>query len=372
MSRAPAARSHAVIAGGGTAGHVLPALAVADALVDRGHRADEIHYIGARRGIEAELLPGTGYPHTLLDVIGLQRRMTISNLAFLPLLIRATARTRRLLQRLQPSVVVSVGGYASLPAVIAARAARIPVVVVSYDRRPGRASALTARWAAACAVAFPGSPLPRAVVTGAPVRRELLAVDRVAGRAAARERLGVDPERFLVVVVGGSLGSGVLNAVTMRYLADHAGDTGLAIHHVTGRRPLDDSPVAGDSSADGPRYQRVEFAHDMATLYAAADLWLGRGGASTVHEVAATGTPAVLVPWAGAAEDHQVDNVRWLSERGAAVMVDEGDPDAIIAAIEGLRRDPGARARLAARAYEAGAVHRRGGVANLIDSIALA
>ena len=372
MSPAPATRTHAVIAGGGTAGHVLPALAVADALVDRGHRVDEIHYIGARRGIEAELLPGTGYPHTLLDVVGLQRRMTIANLAFVPLLVRAVARTRLLLRRLRPAVVVSVGGYASLPAVIAARAARIPVVVVSYDRRPGRASTLAARWAAACAVAFPGSPLPRAVVTGAPVRRELLAVDRSTDRVRARERLGVGAERFLVVVVGGSLGSGVLNSVTMRYLAEHADDMGLAVYHVTGRRSLGGTPLADAAETGGPWYRRVEFANDMATLYAAADLWLGRGGASTVHEVAATGTPAVLVPWSGAAEDHQLDNVRWLSERGAAVLVDENDPEAVIAAIERLRHDVAARDELARRAHEAGAVHRRGGVATLIDSIALA
>jgi len=371
MSQGSGRATHAVIAGGGTAGHVLPALAVADALVDRGHRVTDIHYIGARRGIEAELLPGTGYPHTLLDVVGVQRRLTLANLAFLPLLVRAVAKARRLLRRLRPAVVVSVGGYASLPAVIAARSARIPVVVVSYDRRPGRASALAARWATASAVAFPGSPLPRAVVTGAPVRREVLAVDREADRAAARVRLGVADERFLLVVVGGSLGSGVLNAVTSRYVRERAGDAALAVYHVTGRRAVDDAPVV-DEHAAGVWYRRVEFAADMATLYAAADLWLGRGGASTVHEVAATGTPAVLVPWAGAAEDHQVENVRWLSERGAASLVAEGDPEVIIAAVERLRGDAEARAELAVRAREAGAVHRRGGVANLIDSIALA
>jgi undecaprenyldiphospho-muramoylpentapeptide beta-N-acetylglucosaminyltransferase len=372
MSREVPRRTRVVIAGGGTAGHVLPALAVADSLVDRGHRPADIHYIGARRGIEAELLPGTGYPHTLLDVIGLQRRLTPRNLAFVPLLLRAIARVRLLFRRIRPAVVVSVGGYASLPAVIAARTARIPVVVVSYDRRPGRASALAARWAAASAVAFPGSPLPRAVVTGAPVRREILAVDRVTQRAEARARLGVGDDRFLLVVVGGSLGSGVLNSITARYLADHADDPALAVYHVTGRRDVAGLP-AGDLESDGRVwYRRVEFAHDIAALYAAADLWLGRGGASTVHEVAATGTPAVLVPWSGAAEDHQVDNVRWLSERGAAVLVDEADPTGVIATVERLRSDPAARAQLAARAHEAGAVHRRGGVASLIDSIALA
>ena len=144
----------AVVTGGGTSGHVLPALAVADALVAAGHDATSIRYVGAQRGIETRLLPATPYPHDFLDVVGFQRRITRQNLTFVTKMTSATRRATTLLRRWAPEVVVSVGGYASMPAVFAARRLDIPVVVVSYDRTPGRASRLAARGAAACAVAF--------------------------------------------------------------------------------------------------------------------------------------------------------------------------------------------------------------------------
>ena len=146
----------AVVTGGGTSGHVLPALAIADALVAAGHPRDDLHYIGTQRGFETTLLPPTGYPHTLLDVVGLQRSLSRRNLSFAPKLWRSTKDAKQLLGRLGPRVVVNVGGYASFPATWAARRMRIPYVVVSYDRRPGLVSKLLARKATACAVAFPG------------------------------------------------------------------------------------------------------------------------------------------------------------------------------------------------------------------------
>ena len=201
----------AVVTGGGTSGHVLPALAVAEGLVATGHDPAAIHYIGAQRGIETRLLPETPFPHTFLDVVGLQRSLSRRNLGFVPKMYSARRRALVLLEDLRPHVVVSVGGYASMPAVLAAAKLDIPIVVVSYDLRPGRASALAARRAAACAVAFPDSPLPRATLTGAPVRQEILGIDRRRDRAAARHRLGLPADRFVVAVMGGSQGSGALN-----------------------------------------------------------------------------------------------------------------------------------------------------------------
>src|SRR5690606_1191640 len=145
-----------------------------------------------------------------------------------------------------PKVVVSVGGYASMPAVLAARRLGIPTVVVSFDRTPGRASALTARRAAACAVAFPDSPLPRATVTGAPVRQAVLDVDRDRDRQLARAALGLPPDRFVVAVMGGSQGSGVLNEAVGRLLDRVAADAGLAIRHAVGERFLADAAPACD------------------------------------------------------------------------------------------------------------------------------
>ncbi len=197
-SAATTAEVFAVVTGGGTAGHVLPALAVADGLVARGHAPETIHYIGAQRGIETRLLPDTPFPHTFFDVVGLQRRLSKRNLGFLPKMWRARRAAIDLFRTLRPKVVVSVGGYASMPAVFAARKLDIPVVVVSFDLLPGRASRLASKRAAACAVAFPDSPLPRATLTGAPVRQEVLDVDRQSDRAAARKVLGLPEDRFVV------------------------------------------------------------------------------------------------------------------------------------------------------------------------------
>ncbi len=364
-------RTYAVIAGGGTAGHVLPAIAVAEALIDRGYSADEIHYMGAKRGVERRLVPPTMLPHTLLDVSGLQRRVTVSNLWFLPRMVKALWLTDRLFADIRPRVVVSVGGYASLPAVLAARRRSIPVVVVSYDRPPGRASRLASRWAAACAVAFEDADLPRTRLTGAPLRRSILAVDRTTDRNDARVRLGVPDDRVLIVVVGGSLGSGVLNRAVEGLIAAEATSRSLAVYHVAGDRDTVALPEDLDG-AEGPWYHRESFVDAVADLYAAADLWLGRGGASTVHEVSATGVPAVLVPWSGAAENHQRSNVEWLSTRGAARLVADGDPEAIVEAVRDLCRDTSAREDLGARAHALGEVHRSGAMADLIESVALA
>lgn len=363
----------AVITGGGSAGHVLPALAVAEALEDSGHGADEIHYVGARRGIETRLLPGTPYGHTLLDVDGLQRGFSGSDLrrnaAFLPKLATAVRQARRLLLELQPAVVISVGGYASLPAVLAARRLRIPVVVVTYDRQPGKSSALTARFAAAVAAAYDGSPLPRATVTGAPVRRVIRQVDRVAGRSAAREALGLPGDRFVVAVIGGSLGSGVLNAAIAGYVDDHRADRSLAVRHVVGERFAAAAAPSRDG-ADGVLYQVVGYEDRMDLVYAAADVLVARGGATTVAEVSVTGIPAILVPWAGAAEDHQTGNVRWLADADAAVLVAEADVSALGATIDALRADTARRSAIGSAAHALGAQHRDGGIASLVERVA--
>jgi len=367
----------AVVTGGGTSGHVLPALAVADALVAAGHAPGEIHYVGTERGIETTLLPDTAYPATFLDVVGFQRSVTRRNLGFVPRMIRSTRRMVTMFRADPPRVVVSVGGYASMPAVFAANRLDIPVVVVSYDRTPGRASRLAARRAAACAVAFEGSPLPRAEVTGAPVRQVVLDVSRTgARRTAARARLGVGDDRFLVAVTGGSLGSGVLNGVVADYVAHHADDAGLAVRQVAGTRFVDDVTPVGSGTADaaGVQHQVIGYEHDMPAVYAACDLLVGRGGASTVHEVAVTGTPAILVPWAGAADDHQTDNVSWLSDVGGAVLLDErrlAGPGGLADTVERLRHDDAARAALSAAAAARGDVHRSGALAGLIERIAV-
>jgi UDP-N-acetylglucosamine--N-acetylmuramyl-(pentapeptide) pyrophosphoryl-undecaprenol N-acetylglucosamine transferase len=363
-----------LVAGGGTSGHVLPALAIFEALHDAGCPNTDLYYCGARRGVETRLVPPTGVAHSFFEVSGFQRswRRLGENMSFLPRLISATRQARVVLGNFRPSVVVSVGGYASLPAVRAARRARIPVLVVSYDRRPGRASQYAARRAMASLVAFDDSDLPRAEHVGAPVRREIRRIDRERDRAAARQRLDVPEDRFLVTVMGGSLGSGVLNTAVLAMVRDHADDGSLAIHHVAGVRFVGEVEAARPPlTATGLAYHVVGYEDRMADVYAASDLVVGRGGAGTVAEIATVGVPAILVPWSGAADDHQTGNVRWLSDSDAAVLMSEDAVEyGLGAMVSTLRADQNRLERLARNARRLGDLNRRAAVADAILRVA--
>lgn len=258
-----------------------------------------------------------------------------------------------------------------MPATFAARLAKVPVVVVSYDLRPGLASRISARFAACTAAAFEGSPLPRARLTGAPIRPEIIAVDREAGRAAARADLGWPDDRSMIVVVGGSLGAKVLNDVVTELVERWAGRRDLGIHHVVGPRFVGQAAPARHGH-DGIMYDVIAFDDRMPRLYAAADLMITRAGASTIAELAATGTPAIVVPWPGAADNHQLDNARTLSDVGAAILLDQRDlsGERLQQEIEGLLADPAALAAVAAAAHSAGARHRGDSLIELIDEVA--
>ena len=363
--------AYAVVTGGGTSGHVLAALAVADALVARGHERDSIHYVGATRGVERRLLPPTGYDSTLLDVTGLQRSMSIRNLAFFPKLVASTWQARRLIRELSPQVIVNVGGYASFPATAAALLNRVPYVVVSYDRRPGLVSKLMARRAAACAVAFAGSTLPRAEITGAPVRQEVLSIDRHRDREAARSELGLPHNRFVFAVFGGSLGARRLNEVVAEIVERLAARRDVVIYHIVGERNMADAAPARDGS-DGIMYRVVGYEDRMPKVYAAADLMMTRAGAATIAELATVGMPAIIVPWPGAAENHQVDNARELSDHHGAVLIDERDLTAerLIVELAGLITNPGDLAAMSSAASALGARHRGTALVDLIERVA--
>jgi UDP-N-acetylglucosamine--N-acetylmuramyl-(pentapeptide) pyrophosphoryl-undecaprenol N-acetylglucosamine transferase len=363
----------AVVTGGGTSGHVLPALAIADALVRRGHSPAELHYVGAARGVERFLVPPTGYPHTLLDVVGLQRSLSRRNLRVAPKLFGACRRARRLLAELQPKVVVNVGGYASFPASYAALRAGIPVVVVSYDKRPGLVTKLLAKRAAACAVAFPNSALPKAELTGAPVRSELIELDRAARRAPARAALGLPQDRLVVAVMCGSQGAQAVNDVVDALVERWAERRDLLVYHVVGDRFLAGASPERDGSA-GIMYRVIGYEQRMTDLYAAADVMVTRGGAGTIAELATVGVPAIVVPWPDAAENHQLDNARALSDVGAAVTVEQSDltVERLEHELAALLDDEGRRAEVAASAREAGSLHRSGKLVALIERVASA
>ncbi|HET6915984.1 MAG TPA: undecaprenyldiphospho-muramoylpentapeptide beta-N-acetylglucosaminyltransferase [Acidimicrobiales bacterium] len=325
-------RSHsvfAVIAGGGTGGHAVPAVAIARALVDRGHPPATIHFVGSARGIERRLVPEAGFSITLLPGRGIARRLTPANVGAVAGLLSAAVQAFFLLRRLRPSVVVTVGGYASAPCAAAAVILRIPLIVEEQNATPGLANRLAGRFALACAVSFPGTPLPRSVVTGNPVRQEIISVDRSPeGRAAAKNALGLPADRTVVAVAGGSLGARRINEATLGLAALWADRADVAIRHVIGERDFERVTSAAPAPpATGLVYQQIRFEDRMDLLLAAADVTVQRAGASTVSELTVAGVPSVLVPLPGAPGDHQTLNARTLADAGAAVLVPDSELD---------------------------------------------
>jgi len=315
----------AVIAGGGTAGHVHPGLAVARALVDRGHDASSILYVGSEHGIERELVPAAGFELMTVPGRGIPRQLSFGAVKAGASLIRGVGVGLRLLGRERPAVVLSLGGFAAIPCAIGARIRRIPVVIHEQNAVPGAANRLIGRWARAAAVSFPNTPLPHAVLTGNPVRTEMLAVDRQTQRADARARLGVEPGRRLVVVTGGSLGALRLNEAALDAAEHWAERDDICLRHIIGERDWDILAPRRASLGGALQYQAVRYEADMPAVFAAADVVLSRAGASTTSEIAIVGVPSVLIPLPGAPGDHQTANAQALVDVGAARLIRDVD-----------------------------------------------
>jgi undecaprenyldiphospho-muramoylpentapeptide beta-N-acetylglucosaminyltransferase len=367
------ATTWAVVAGGGTAGHTLPGIAIGRALVDRGHPAATIHFVGSERGSEVRLVPAAGFELTVLPGRGIQRRLTPANVGAVLGLLKAMVQAFGLVRRRRPKVVVALGGYASVPCALAAAVLRVPIVVAEQNAVPGAANRLTARFAKACAVSFPGTALPRAVVTGNPVRPEVLAVERDRDRGPARKALGIDDDRTMVFAFGGSLGSLRINRAVAGAIETWADRSDLAVRHVVGER---DWPQFGDTAfgggtepGSGVQYQAVRYDDDMPRSFAASDLVVSRAGATTVAELAAIGVPALLVPLPGAPGDHQTANARALVEAGAALLVPDGEltPERLVAEVDALTADPDHLRRMATAARSAGRRDAADRVADLVE-----
>jgi UDP-N-acetylglucosamine--N-acetylmuramyl-(pentapeptide) pyrophosphoryl-undecaprenol N-acetylglucosamine transferase len=376
----PAPTTYAVITGGATSGHVVPALAIIELLIEADHAKESLLYVGSKRGIETTLVPPTGVSCMFLSVDGFQRGFSFSkvrrNLKMLPLMMRATQKATQILVQTRPQVVVSVGGYVSAPICRAARRLKIPVVTCSYDSKPGLATKMQARYASVVAVAQLPSSLPRAHLSGAPVRSELRTLDVDATRTGSRERLNFSPATKLVVVMGGSLGSAVLNTATENFVAemDEIAASNVSVLHIAGERFMDSSnlPSVIKRPEGTVRYQRIAYSNQMRDIYAAADVVVSRSGASTVAEIATVGIASILIPWKDAAENHQLTNAKSLSDRGGAVLLEELNltPEVFVQRVWELLSDDTLRLRLANTARELGSAHRNCSLAALVDSVA--
>ena len=278
-----------VVACGGSAGHIYPGMAFADAML-RVRPNTRIVVLGTERGLETTLIPGYGYPLELVDAVPLPRKPT-PDLFRVPLKVREAIRqTRAVFERVDAEVVVGFGGYTSLPAYLAARG-RLPVVVHEANARAGIANKVGAKFAARVAAAVPGTGLPKAEVIGNPLRESITKLDRTAMRAEAKKFFGLDPDAPTLFVSGGSQGARTLN-VAASGAARAFADAGIGVLHAYGAR----NSVAVQAIADAPPYIALPYVERMDLAYAAADLFLCRAGMNTVAEASAVGLPAVFVP----------------------------------------------------------------------------
>ena len=371
MSAAPS--DLIVIAGGGTAGHALPAIAVARELVARGHDPQSILFVGSARGLEARLVPEAGFSIVLLPGRGIARRVALANVAAIAGLAWATVRALALFLRRRPSSVLSVGGYAAAPSAVAAVVLRVPLVVHEANGVAGAANRLVGRFARAAAVAFPGTGLPREVVTGTPVRPEVLALageDRATAKARARQTLGLPEDRFVLAATGGSLGARRINDATLGLAELWTDRSDVAIHHVVGSR--DWASVAARVPAPdrpGLMYRAVEYESRMPEVISAADVVLSRAGGTTVAELAVLGAPSILVPLPIAPDDHQTVQAQRLARAGAAIVISDAEltADRLSRELGPLVADAPRRAAMSAAATAVGHPGAAAAVAALLE-----
>lgn len=304
-----------LLAGGGTAGHVNPLLAVADGL--RARDADaEVLVLGTREGLEARLVPLRGHELLTIAKVPFPRRPDRAAAVFPARFLRAVADVRRLIRERGVDAVVGFGGYAAAPAYIAARRERVPFVVHEANAKPGLANVLGARTAAGVGVAFAGTPLRGAREVGMPLRREVVELDAAARREEAATHFGLDAARPTLLVFGGSLGALRLNTAFGGAWQDVL-DAGWQLLHVTGQNS--DLPDPG-----APGYAVVRYVDRMDLAFALADLVVSRSGAATVSEINALGIPAVYVPYA-VGNGEQSLNAAASVRVGAALLIADAE-----------------------------------------------
>ena len=339
-----------VIAGGGTAGHIEPAMAVADALsvLEPGVR---ITALGTRRGLETRLIPERGYHLELITPVPLPRKPS-ADLLRLPMRVRrAVKETRRILDDVDADVVVGFGGYVAVPAYLAARRRRIPVVVHEANASAGWANKLGARSARRVLSAVADCGLPRAEVVGVPVRSAITSLDRTAERAKARAHFGFADDARVLLVFGGSQGAQSINRAVAPAAKDLAA-AGISVLHAHGPKNTLELPEPADG---GVPYVAVPYLDRMDLAYAAADLAICRSGAMTVAEVSAVGLPAVYVPLPIGNGEQRL-NALPVVNAGGGLLVDDGDltPEFVGGTVAGLLSDTPRLAAMTAAAAMAG------------------
>jgi UDP-N-acetylglucosamine--N-acetylmuramyl-(pentapeptide) pyrophosphoryl-undecaprenol N-acetylglucosamine transferase len=341
--------SRVVVAGGGTAGHIEPAMNLADA-VRRLEPAAQIIALGSTKGLDTTLIPARGYPLELVPPVPMPRRLGRDLLATPGRVGAAVGVAGEILDRARAEVVVGFGGYVSVPAYLAAKRRGIPIVVHEANAKPGLANRAAARMTTHVFTASPRGRLPHAVVIGIPLRPDISQLDRPALRADARARFGLDPERPTLLVFGGSQGARSINWAASG-AADALRAAGVQVLHVIGPKNVLEVPAVAGAAP----YVVVPYVEQMRYAYAAADFALCRCGAMTCAELAAVGLPAAYVPYP-VGNGEQRFNAEPIVEAGGGLLVDDAEltPDWIRAEVVPRITDPERVAAMSRAAAHAG------------------
>lgn len=344
-----------LIAGGGTGGHVYPAIAIADAIKKQAPDA-EILFIGARGKLEMEKVPLAGYRIEALPVVGFQRRLTWRNLLFPIRLMQSWWKARQVVSSFRPHVAVGTGGYASGPALKVAASMGVPVVLQEQNAFAGVTNRLLARSASLICVAYEGMeryfPKEKILLTGNPVRSEMFQ-NLENKREEGRRFFGLDPDKPTVFLFGGSLGARTLNQAMLDATEQLATRNDVQWLWQTGR--LYEQECLASATARLPHVKAMAFLDRMDLAYAAADVVVCRAGALSIAELCLAGKPALLVPSPNVAEDHQTRNAEALVEKNAARMLpDEHARQRLVTEVLSLVDDEAARQQLSERIRQLG------------------
>ena len=332
----------AIISGGGTGGHIFPALSIANKLKEL-NPDTEILFVGAEGRMEMEKVPAAGYRIKGLPVAGLQRKLTLSNFALPFKVIKSVNMAKKLIREFKPDVAIGVGGYASAPLLWAATRMGIPTLIQEQNGFAGLTNKILGKKVDSICVAYEGMerffPAGKIIMTGNPIRKEIVPADE-ATKAEAMKFYGLDPLKRHIFIVGGSLGSGTLNNAMKKWIQDGCpGGENIEIIWQCGKyyKPSVDAFMEG---RELPAIQYSDFIQRMDLAYAAADLIISRSGASSISEICAAGKACIFVPSPNVAEDHQTHNAMALVNKDAAMMAKDGEAvEKLMAAACGLIED---------------------------------
>jgi UDP-N-acetylglucosamine--N-acetylmuramyl-(pentapeptide) pyrophosphoryl-undecaprenol N-acetylglucosamine transferase len=347
-----------LLAGGGTAGHVNPLLAVADRLREREPDAT-ILVLGTAEGLESRLVPARGFELLVIGKLPFPRRIGRQALRFPRALRKLVRRTRGIIHDRGVDVVIGFGGYASAPAYLAARAEHVPLVIHEANAKPGIANRLGARFSTLVGVVFGGTKLRNATVVGMPLRREIEHLDRASARAEAYRMFGLSPDKPVLLVTGGSTGARSINRTIADSITLLLG-TGWQVLHIAGERAEVTDPAL-------PGYVFVRYCDRMELAIAVADLAVSRSGSATVSEFTAIGVPAVYVPYPVGNGEQRFNAVDVVAAGGGILVSDSNfTPAWVLASLVPLLQD---RAAIAEMAVRAATVGTRDGTDRMVELI---